>query len=77
VASAAGISTFKDLLTGRNLVVFSDNTAAEAATRRGSAKHFDQGRVVHGIWLKLAELRCNMWIERVPTEENLSDLPSR
>ena len=43
----------------------------------GTAKAFDHGKVVHGIWLRLAELRCGAWIERVPTDDNLSDLPSR
>ena len=43
----------------------------------GVAKAFDQGCVVHCIWLALAKLGCGVWIERVPTAENLADLPSR
>jgi len=58
-------------------MIFSDNTSAEAATKRGSARCFDQGCLVHTIWLKLAQLRCGAWVERVPTEKNIADLPSR
>ena len=32
---------------------------------------------MHAIWLKLAQLGCGAWVERVPTEENIADLPSR
>ena len=43
----------------------------------GVAKAFDHGCVVHSIWLALAKLGCGAWIERVPTADNLADLPSR
>jgi len=43
----------------------------------GTASAFDQAAVVHSIWLQLVELRCGAWIERVPTADNLADLPSR
>ena len=48
---------------------------AECGT--GRAKAFDQSCIVHSIWLLLAKLRCGAWIERVPTLDNLADLPSR
>jgi len=32
----AGISTFADHLQGRNVVIWSDNTGAEAATKTGA-----------------------------------------
>lgn len=43
----------------------------------GAAKSFDHGCVVHSIWLMLARIGCGAWIERVPTKDNISDLPSR
>ena len=43
----------------------------------GSAKAFDQGCLIHAIWLQLAQLKCGAWVERVPTEENIADHPSR
>ena len=32
---------------------------------------------MHSIWAKAVALRCAMWVERVPTEVNLADDPSR
>ena len=32
---AYGISSFEEVLKGRNIVIFSDNTGAEAATEKG------------------------------------------
>ena len=45
--------------------------------RSGATKNFDQGSLIHAIWLKLAELGCGVYVERVPTESNIADLPSR
>ena len=72
-----GISSFAHEIRGRNLVVWSDNTAAEATTRKGAAKSFDHTCLVHGIWLRAAELRTQLHVERVPTEVNVADDPSR
>ena len=72
-----GLSSFESKIKGRNIMIFSDNTGAEHATRKGSAKEFDQGALVHAIWKKLAQMRCGAWIERVPTQDNIADLPSR
>ena len=76
-AQLLGLSSFAAKLQGRNIMIFSDNTSAEAATRRGSCREFDQGCLIHTIWLKLAQLRCGVWVERVPTEDNIADHPSR
>jgi hypothetical protein len=43
----------------------------------GAAKEFDQNCLIHGIWKRLAELGTFAWVERVPTAQNLADLPSR
>jgi len=43
----------------------------------GATKNFDQNCLVHAIWKKLVELDTCVWIQRVPTKDNISDLPSR
>ena len=43
----------------------------------GATKNFDQNCLVHTIWKKLVELNTCVWIQRVPTKDNISDLPSR
>ena len=76
-AIALGLSTFADLCEGRRVRVWSDSCGSEHATKRGSAKAWDHNVIVHAIWVKAAALRCHMVVDRVPTELNISDLPSR
>ena len=58
-------------------MVWSDNTAAEATTRKGTARSFDHLCIVHAIWLRAAQLHTELHIRRVPTDVNISDDPSR
>ena len=76
-AIALGLSTSGDFCKGRKVHVWSDNAGSEWAVRRGSAKAWDHNEVVHAIWVKAAALRCHMRVDRVPTELNIADLPSR
>jgi len=43
----------------------------------GATKNFDQNCLIHAIWKKLVQLDTSIWIQRVPTKDNISDLPSR
>ena len=74
---ALGVCSFAQRLAGRNVVIWSDNTGAEIATEKGTTKNFDQGCVVHCLWRRFLELHMNVWIMRVPTDDNISDEPSR
>ena len=90
-----GLCTFAKYIHGRHLVVWSDNTGAESAARKGAqlalhvrllfarlrwpgcAKSFDHNDLAHALWGKAAELQLRLWVERVPTEVNIADDPSR
>ena len=76
-AIALGLCTFAEHYDGRRLHVFSDNAGSEHSTQRGSAKAWDHNCIVHSIWHKAATHRCHMVVDRVPTKENIADLPSR
>ena len=76
-AIALGLCTFQQQCFGQALHVWSDNCGSENATRRGSAKAWDHNHIVHALWVKAASLRCHMIVDRVPTEVNIADLPSR
>ena len=65
------------MLRGRNVVIWSDNTGAEAVVRRGTAVTFDHCCLTHALWKRFAELRLAVWVERVPTAVNIADDPSR
>jgi len=74
---ALGISAFGNMVAGRNVIIYSDNTGAEAATRKGTTKNFDQHSLVHCMWKRFAELHVGVWVVRVPTKDNIADCPSR
>ena len=50
LAIAIGLSTFADELQGRKVVVWSDNTGAESAARKGSARAWDHCRLIQQSW---------------------------
>ena len=67
LAVAVGMSTWKDRLRGRSVRIFSDNSVAEYAFRRGSAAAADHAALVHSFWLVAHVLGLRVHIERVPT----------
>ena len=77
LAISVGLSSFDDLLLGRKVIVFSDNTGAEATVRKGSSRAWDQSKLIHEIWSLALLLKLHIWIERVPSDDNISDDPSR
>lgn len=72
-----GLSTFHEELKGQRVVIWSDNTAAEYAIRKGSARSFDHTCIAHCLWTYLTKLKTEVIIRRVPTKDNIADLPSR
>jgi hypothetical protein len=77
LAIALGLSTFGELVRDRTVHTWSDNAGAESSCVKGSAKQWDHACVVHSIWIKAAELKASLFIDRVSTADNLADLPSR
>ena len=53
------------------------SSASIAPSLSGSAKQWDHTCLCHAIWKHLVFLGAEAQIMRVPTEENLADLPSR
>ena len=72
LAISIGLSTFQDLLRKRKVVVWTDNQGAEGASRSGRAKSWDHCRLVHEIWLHALQNGTHVWIERVPSHDNIS-----
>ena len=77
LAIALGISTFKEKLAGRMVRIWCDNAGGENVLRTGSARSVDHNLTVHGVWLHAARTGYGIWVERVPTKDNIADLPSR
>ena len=59
------------------MVLYSDNSGAEKCTTGGAARSSDHNHIVHAVWLQAFLQRFQLWIERVPTVDNISDPPSR
>ena len=77
MAIAVGLATFAAELEGRQVWIFEDNTGAEATTQKGSSRAEDHNSLVHEIWTLALMHGIGLWIDRVPSDDNLSDLPSR
>ena len=77
LAIALGLATFGERLANRRVVIWSDNVGAEAAVRSGRASAWDHSRIIHSLWYLIARIGCGAWFDRVPSEENVADLPSR
>ena len=71
------LTTFRTKLANRRVILFSDNTGAEKSAVKGSAQASDHNEIVHEIWTYAFEHGIKLWIERVPSEDNISDCPSR
>ena len=76
-AIVLGVCTFAHLLQGRRVRIWCDNAGGENALRTGSARSMDHNMIVHGLWLHARRSDYALWVERVASEENIADLPSR
>ena len=52
-------------------------SGAEHGTAKGSARAFDHNALIHNVWMQALLHHFALWVYRVPTDDNLSDLPSR
>ena len=76
-AIVLGVCTFRSLLQGRRVRIWCDNAGGEHALRTGAARSTDHNLIVHGLWLHARRSGYDIWIERVASQENIADLPSR
>jgi hypothetical protein len=74
---ALGLCTFGEMLRNRSVRIYCDNVGGERAMQAGAARAEDHNRLVHAMWMATMKLNLAVWIDRVPTKENIADLPSR
>lgn len=77
LAAAVALCKFADALDGRSVRVWTDNIGGEGALRSGAAKASGHNLIVHGVGLFALRKHMGLCIERVPTDDNISDLPRR
>lgn len=72
-----GILTFKELVRGRRLLLFCDNTTALSAAIHGYASKPDLARLSNILHIVMMRLELDVWFEYVPSAVNWADEPSR
>jgi hypothetical protein len=77
IGSLAVPWTYRDLVHGRRVLLFQDNSTAFTVAITGSSDS-DVVREIAGLFhLSAAALNVSLWIEHVQTEAMLADIPSR
>ena len=66
-----------DMLRGRRVLHWIDNSSAVAALAKGYSSAIDSARIVHAAHATIAGLGADLWFEYVRTDANVSDEPSR
>ena len=56
---------------------FVDNTGAQAVATNGFASTLDCAVIASLIWSQVAVLDAAFWVERVDSESNIADCPTR
>ena len=69
--------TFPDVLLGRRVLSFIDNTVALSKSVHGYVNEPDMAAVVNALHVCDAAFGVESWNEWVPSHANVSDLPSR
>ena len=76
-AAVAARTTFPDVLAGRKVIHFVDNTTALSKAVHGYANEPDMANLVNSLHICDAVLAVDAWWEWVPSKANVADLPSR
>ena len=76
-AAVLFVATFGQFCWDGNVTFFCDNVAQQGSLSKGFTRDFDNAVLAGVFWDMVAEKGINLWVERVTSEENLSDVPTR
>ena len=77
LAAISVYSTYPQLIAGRKVLHWVDNTVALSALVHGYAGKPDLAKSVNVFYLQMLALRASVYFEFVPSKANIADLPSR
>jgi hypothetical protein len=77
LAILCAVLTCGDMLRGRQVWFWCDNTAALSAVIHGYARATYLAKMTNEIHLHSARLQITAWFEWVPSQCNIADIPSR
>ena len=77
VATVVALHTLKDYVRDKTVLLLVDAEAVEGALVKGYSSRSDLCELVGVFWDIVVDLRTLVYIDRVPTDANCSDAPSR
>ena len=77
IAPILALHTFRERLFGTDLILLIDSEAVESALVKGYSSKSDLCTLVSVFWNLIFELRVRVFIDRVSTDSNPADWPSR
>ena len=64
-------------MRGKNVLIFVDSESVEGALVKGYSSTEDISELVGHFWLRAAALNVCIYIDRISTDANIADAPSR
>ena len=77
IAPVLALTSFGDSLRNKHVLLLIDSEAVEGALIKGYSGAEDVCELVGLFWDLAASLKCQIYIDRVPTDANPADYPSR
>ncbi|CAE7645183.1 unnamed protein product [Symbiodinium necroappetens] len=77
IAPILALETFRDHVRNKDVILLIDSEAVEASLVKGYSSKEDLCELVELFWELLLEYRANFFIDRVSTDANFADWPSR
>lgn len=76
-AAYQSLKVWGDNVRGRRVIWFVDNDATHAMAVKATSRQNDARGLVQAVWGLIERLGVVIWIERVESKANISDVPSR
>ena len=77
IAPILALHTFRERLYGTDLILLIDSEAVESSLVKGYSSKSDLCTLLSVFWNLIFELRVRVFIDRVSTDSNPADWPSR
>ena len=77
LAPILALWTMREYVRGKHVLLLVDSEPVEAALIKGYSSRADMCELVGVFWQLALQLKCSVYIDRVPTDANPADHPSR
>ena len=77
LATVVAVETFKNEIKNKKTILLVDSEPCEGALVKGYSTRSDMSLLTGKFWDIVAEIDCLMYIDRVSTDANPADIPSR